>query len=94
MRKAATNKIIRRAMIVFLLMLACIVLVIIQLVKVQIVDFQKYQSEALKQQTRDKMISPMRGTIYDATGNALAKSAPVETVIIAPVYFAGDTAKA
>ena len=34
------------------------------------------------QLTTDRMISPKRGTIYDSTGKALARSAQVDTVSI------------
>lgn len=87
MSKKTSNKIIGRSLLAFAAILVFFAIVIGNLAKLQIFEFEKNQSEAIKQQTRDKTIAPMRGTIYDATGKVLAQSAPVETIIIAPIYF-------
>jgi len=76
------------------LMVLCGVVVFIplvaQLYKIQIVDHDFYEQKAINQQTRQITISANRGTIYDRNGKALAISASVETVYIAPVYIESD----
>ena len=51
----------------------------------QLVDYEKYQSGAFSQYTRETDISPRRGNIYDRTMTPLAVSESVETVFISPV---------
>ena len=54
------------------------------LVKYQIVDYTYYQAKAIAQQTMDATLYANRGTIYSRNYTALAVSASVETVYIAP----------
>lgn len=49
---------------------------------------------AYKQQSTNQIISPKRGTIYDATGKKLAISAVVDTVSINPTKITGKTDEA
>ena len=56
-----------------------------RLVKLQMIDYEEYQQKAIEQQTRDTMIKPKRGTIFDRNLKVLAQSATVETVYISPV---------
>lgn len=51
----------------------------------QIIKHDLYEQKAVDQQTRDTIISPKRGTIYDRNLKALAVSASVETVVISPI---------
>jgi len=50
-----------------------------------IVKGEDYTKQAIEQQTRDRLITPKRGTIYDRNKKPLAVSASVETVSISPV---------
>lgn len=52
--------------------------------QVQIFDHEKYEEQAIKNQTQDVPVSANRGAIYDANGNILAISASVQNVIISP----------
>ena len=56
----------------------------IRLYKVQIVDHEFYESNAVEQQVRDTTVSANRGAIYDRNMNTLAMSATVSTVYISP----------
>ena len=47
-------------------------------------DHDFYEELAVKQQTRSVSVSASRGTIYDANGNTLAKSATAYTIFISP----------
>jgi len=60
------------------------IVLILQLYKVQIVDHELYESNAVEQQVRDTTISANRGAIYDRNMNTLAMSATVSTVYISP----------
>ena len=68
-------------------MLVCffvLILLIGRLGWLQIVQGADLKTMAHAQQLLDDTISPKRGTIYDATGKALARSAQVDTVSITP----------
>lgn len=54
------------------------------LVKTQLIDYKKYQAKAIEQQTRDTVITPKRGVIYDRNMKEIAVSASAETVFISP----------
>ena len=56
----------------------------IQLYNVMIREHDKYQEMAVRQQTRSVAVSASRGTIYDANGKTLARSATAYTVFISP----------
>ncbi len=66
---------------VFLVLLAALIR---NLVKVQLVDNEKYKDKAFLQYTTELSINPKRGTIYDRNMKALAVSATVENIIVAP----------
>ena len=51
---------------------------------IQFVNGSDLQIKAFEQQTRDRLISPKRGTIYDSTGKTLAVSASAEMVTLEP----------
>ena len=71
-------------LIILGLLFALVPYIIYHLVKLQIVDAEKYQEMAVEQQTRDLLISPSRGTIYDRNNIALAVSVTVDTIAVAP----------
>jgi len=52
--------------------------------KIQVVDGAFLKKEATKQQTRDKIITPLRGTIYDRNMKKLAFNASVGWVTVSP----------
>ena len=55
-----------------------------RLFKLQIIDHEKYESEAIEQQVRDTIVNAARGTIYDTNMKILAMSASVDDVFISP----------
>ncbi len=69
-------------------MLICLVVgflpLVCALVKIQLVDYKMYQSKAIEQQTRDTIITPKRGVIYDRNMKEIAVSATADTVVISP----------
>ena len=54
------------------------------LVYVQFVKGKEYSQEAYNQQVKNQIISPNRGTIYDANGEVLAQSISVDTISVNP----------
>lgn len=62
-----------------------IILLAIRLFYIQVIQSAHYSAKAYDQQTRDRLISPERGTIYDATGEKkLAQSTSVNVVSVVP----------
>ena len=51
---------------------------------IQFVKGEEYSSAAYNQQMKNKIISPKRGTIYDANGEILAHSVSVDTISLNP----------
>ena len=60
---------------------------IIRIGWIQFVNGASLKEAASRQQTMNKIISPTRGTIYDANGKPLAISAKVDTITINPSKF-------
>lgn len=58
---------------------------VITLFKLMIVDHNKYEAQAISNQTRSTSITASRGTIYDRNMNQLAGSTSVETIFIDPL---------
>lgn len=56
----------------------------IRLFWMQVVRYDFYEEKALSLQTKDDVIEPKRGTIYDRNMKVLAESAATETVLINP----------
>ena len=97
--KGSGNKSKRTITIIFFCVLAVFLVFIGRLTELMIVKGETYKKEALEQQTRDRLITPKRGTIFDRNGKPLAVSASVETVSISPITVrksekAEETAKA
>ena len=93
-RKGPSNKILGR-------IIACMVFFIVvgilplagALVKTQLIEYKKYQARAIEQQTRDTVITPKRGVIYDRNMKEIAVSATAETVFISPAEMEDDEAR-
>lgn len=61
-----------------------ILLLIFRIFWLQFIDGDFLKERAYKQITAHRVLSPKRGTIYDATGKALAVSSAVDTISINP----------
>ncbi|MEF9958519.1 MAG: penicillin-binding transpeptidase domain-containing protein [Niameybacter sp.] len=80
MKKQVPTTIKKRIMFCSMLFLIVLVALIIRLAYVQIGMGSFLQDKAFEQHTRDRLISPTRGTIYDRNGKVLAKSGSVSTI--------------
>ena len=63
---------------------AVFVPLVVQLVRLQIVQYDTWKQRAANQQTQSVAISANRGTIYDSEGRAMAMSATVYQLILSP----------
>lgn len=82
---AATGLNIKKREFFILLLLTIIVaLLIFRVAWVQLVQGAQLQKMAIEQQTRDRIVSSKRGTIYDRNKVELAVSISVETVSVIP----------
>ena len=57
---------------------------VIRISYIQFVKGEEYSSAAYKQQMKNKIINPKRGTIYDSNGEVLAHSVSVDTISLNP----------
>lgn len=85
MSRDKTGTSMRNRILVFAFVFLILILVICaRIFYIQIVRGSEFKSMALDQQTREKEITPKRGTIYDRNGKELAISATVDTVVADP----------
>ena len=75
---------LRTAFVVGIILLIIAPFLVYNLYKIQIRDADTLQARAIAQQTRDMLVSPVRGAIYDRNMTPLAMSATVETIVISP----------
>lgn len=92
-RKGPGGKILNR-IIICMMFFGIIVFIplVASLVKTQIIDYKTFQVKAIEQQTRDTVITPKRGVIYDRNMKQVAVSATAETVFISPAEMKDDDA--
>lgn len=88
-RKEKNNTKANKLMKIMLTSFVLFALLIGRLFYLQFVQGSYLKEKAYKQQTVNRIISPKRGTIYDASGKKLAISAPVDTVTINPNKIKG-----
>lgn len=88
------NSMLTRLLIVmFVLAFVCFPILGARLFVLQIKDYKIYQAKALEQQTRDLVVTPKRGTIYDRNLKPLAISATAETLVLSPNDISSDKAR-
>lgn len=74
----------RIAVLIIVLCGMCFAAVTVRLFYMQVVRNQFYISKAREYQTKDSIVTPSRGTIYDRNMNKLAESAATERISINP----------
>ena len=79
-----TNSMRLRALWLIGIFFVCVSFIVINMVNIQIINYEDYKAKASSIQLRDTKISPKRGTIYDANMKVLAQSATVWTVFVSP----------
>lgn len=89
--KTGNQSMMRRMLAILILFVGFgFVPLIARLAQLQIFEYDFYQKKAVEQQTRDTIVTPKRGTIYDRNMKKLAVSASVETVYISPASIKND----
>lgn len=74
----------KRTMFLLCVIAVSVVIMLGKIFWIQFVEGNKWQELAMQQQTKDRIINPNRGTIYDRNMKELAVSAPVDTVVADP----------
>ncbi len=77
-----------RTIILALLFMLWLTGLVIRLIQLQVFEHPRLKAEVLEQTQNMNTIHPKRGTIYDRTGNILARSLPVQSVFYTP--FKGE----
>ena len=75
---------IKRSVILGALMFAVFGALLLRILIIQTVDFEKYQSKVINQMTTESAVSANRGKIYDRNGNVLATNITTYRVFISP----------
>ena len=64
--------------------IAAFIPLVVQLVRLQLVQHDYWEERAANQQTQDVAVNAGRGTIYDSQGRTLARSGTVYQLILSP----------
>ena len=81
---SATTRAIRRSTLVGIIIFAVFGILLIRILLIQTVDFEKYQSKVIEQMTTESAVPANRGKIYDKNGNILATNITTYRVFISP----------
>ena len=81
---ANKSKAIKRSSIVGGVIVALFALLLLRILLVQTVDFDKYQSKVINQMTTESSVPANRGKIFDRNGNVLATNVTTYRVFINP----------
>ena len=90
MRAAVTVKHKRRIAIGFFIIALAMIALAFRVAWIQIVKAEEYTQKAIVQQTKDTVIDPDRGVIYDRNGKELATSTTCYNVWVRPAQFTAD----
>lgn len=81
----STNpKTVKRSSVVAILLAAAFVYLLLHILKIQTIDYKKYQEKVLDQITTTSSIKASRGNIYDSNGAILATNVTAYRVFISP----------
>ena len=83
-RRANRTILVRTLILLGVFGVAVFVPLFVRLWQLQIRDYDRYQGQAVEQQTADSVVAASRGTIYDRNGEVLAMSATVYNVQLSP----------
>ena len=75
---------IRRSTVVGLAVLVVFVVLLVKILIIQTISFEKYQSKVINQITTESPVAAARGKIYDKNGNVLATNITTYRVFISP----------
>lgn len=75
---------IRRSTVVGFMIAALFAILLIRVLAIQTVDFDRYQSDVIDQWTTESVINAKRGNIYDSNGALLATNITTYRIFISP----------
>ena len=81
---SAKTRAIRRSNLVCIIIFAFFGVLLLRILFIQTVDFEKYQEKVVKQMTTESPVPANRGKIYDKNGNILATNVTTYRVFISP----------
>jgi stage V sporulation protein D (sporulation-specific penicillin-binding protein) len=81
---SARTRAIRRSNLVCIIIFAFFGVLLLRILFIQTVDFEKYQEKVVKQMTTESPVPANRGKIYDKNGNILATNVTTYRVFISP----------
>ena len=81
---SAKTRAIRRSTLIGIVIFAVFGVLLLRILLIQTVDFDKYQSKVIEQMTTESAVSAKRGKIYDRNGNILATNITTYRVFISP----------
>ena len=79
--------------LILFISLFLMIALLLRVAYLQFVDGNRLQKLATSQQTLTETISAKRGTIYDSTGNALARSYETDKIYLTPTLIKTDANK-
>lgn len=75
---------IRRSTLIGIVIFAVFGILLIRILLIQTVDFEKYQQKVIEQMTTESPVPAKRGKIYDRNGNILATNITTYKVFVSP----------
>ncbi len=78
------SKAIKRSTLIVALVFAVFGILLLRILLIQTVDFDKYQSKVINQMTTESAVPASRGKIYDRNGNVLATNITTYRVFVSP----------
>ncbi len=79
-----TNKTPNRSAVVGIIIAALFAVLILRILIIQTVQYERYQSKVINQMTTELVVKARRGNIYDKNGNVLATDMTAYNLIISP----------
>ena len=76
-----------RLLLIYVIFAALFILIIYKTYSLQVSSFSDYEIAALKNKTREILIQPSRGIIYDRNGQILVNNVPSYNLIIKPSFI-------
>ncbi len=83
-KETVSTSAIRRSSIMGLMLFAVFAFLLLRILIIQTVNFEKYQSKVINQMTTESPVAADRGKIYDRNGNVLATNITTYRVFISP----------
>jgi stage V sporulation protein D (sporulation-specific penicillin-binding protein) len=77
-------KTVKRSTVVLIALFGAFVFLLLHILRIQTVDFKKYQDKVINQTTTESSIKASRGTIYDCNGAIMATNVTSYRVFISP----------